>query len=138
MCETRCLAPILNAAVIISLLLFSGIVAAAAADLSHGEQLFRKCVNCHTLEPQGRNRVGPRLSGLFGRVAGSVPDYRYSEALKTSGIIWTDQTLDAYLKDAEGFVPGTKMYGGLSLAGDRADLIEYLKTATLPAPPAKP
>jgi cytochrome c len=139
--ETRPPLFILVAIAIIALPLFGVTATSIAADISHGEQIFRKCVNCHTLEPQGRNRVGPRLSGLFGRVAGSVPDYRYSEALKASGIIWTDQTLDAYLKDAEGFVPGTKMYGGLSLPNDRADLIEYLKTATQPAgggPPASP
>lgn len=101
-----------------------------AADLGRGEQLFRKCVSCHTLEANGRNRVGPRLHGLFGRQAGAVADFRYSDALKSSGIIWNDQTLDAYLKDAEAFVPGTKMYGGLSLDQDREDLIAYLRAAT--------
>lgn len=103
---------------------------APAADLTRGEQLFRKCVSCHTLEANGRNRVGPRLHGLFGRQAGGVADFRYSEALKNSGIIWTEQTLNAYLKDSEAFVPGTKMYGGLSLDQDREDLIAYLKSAT--------
>lgn len=103
---------------------------AEANDLTRGEQLFRKCVSCHTIEANGRNRVGPRLHGLFGRQAGGVADFRYSDALKNSGIIWNDQTLDAYLKDAEAFVPGTKMYGGLSLDQDRADLIAYLKTVT--------
>jgi cytochrome c len=101
-----------------------------AADAARGEQVYRKCVSCHTLEANGRNRAGPRLHGLFGRVAGSVADFRYSDALKGSGIIWTDQTLDAYLKDSEAFVPGTKMYGGLSLDEDRQDLIAYLKSAT--------
>ena len=118
------------AALLIGLLPAMGAAPATAADLAHGEQLFRKCVNCHTLEPNGRNRVGPRLAGLFGRVAGSVPDYHYSDALKGSGIVWTDQTLDAYLKDTEKFLPGTKMYGGLSLQADRTDLIEYLRRAT--------
>lgn len=103
---------------------------AAAGDPARGEQIWRKCVNCHTLEPDGRHRVGPRLYGLFGRVAGSLPDYRYSEALKASGIIWTETTLDAFLKDSEGFVPGTKMYGGLSLDADRMNLIAFLKQAT--------
>ena len=103
---------------------------AGAADAARGEQVYRKCVSCHTLEANGRNRVGPRLHGLFGRVAGAVDDFRYSEALKASGIIWTEQTLDAYLKDSEAFVPGTKMYGGLSQDEDREDLIAYLKNAT--------
>src|SRR6476620_2441942 len=96
-------------------------IAAFAGDAARGEQLWRKCASCHTLEANGRNRAGPRLHGVFGRVAGSVADYRYSDALKNSGIIWTEQTLDAYLKDAEAFVPGTKMYGGLSQDADRAD-----------------
>jgi cytochrome c len=102
---------------------------AAAGDPARGEQLWRKCASCHTLEANGRNRAGPRLHGLFGRVAGSVPDYRYSDALKNSGIVWDVATLDAYLKDAEAFVPGTKMYGGLSQDADRADLLAFLKAA---------
>lgn len=101
-----------------------------AADVARGEELYRKCMSCHTIEANGRHRAGPRLHGLFGRVAGSIADYRYSEALKGSGIIWTDQTLDAYLKDSEAFVPGTKMYGGLSQDQDREDLIAYLRGAT--------
>lgn len=104
-------------------------VSASAADIARGEQLWRKCASCHTLEANGRNRAGPRLHGVFGRVAGSVADYKYSDALKNSGIIWNDQTLDAYIKDAEGFVPGTKMYGGLSQDADRADLLTFLKAA---------
>jgi cytochrome c len=111
-------------------LLAAASLPAPAADVSRGEELYRKCVSCHTLEANGRNRAGPRLHGLFGRVAGSVTDYRYSEALKGSGIIWTEQTLDAYLKDSEAFVPGTKMYGGLSQDQDREDLIAYLRGAT--------
>jgi cytochrome c len=103
---------------------------AAAADPARGERLWRKCASCHTLEANGRNRAGPRLHGVFGRAAGSVPDYRYSEALKKSGIVWTAETLDAYIKDSEGFVPGTKMYGGLTQDADRADLLAFLKAAT--------
>ena len=103
---------------------------AQAADAARGEQLWRKCASCHTLEANGRNRAGPRLHGVFGRVAGSVPDYKYSDALKNSGIVWNDQTLDAFLKDSEAFVPGTKMYGGLSQEADREDLLTFLKDAS--------
>ncbi len=95
--------------------------------LERGAELWGKCRACHTLEPHGRNIVGPRLHGLFGRQAGSQPDYRYSEAMKTSGLIWTEQTLDAYLAATQDFLPGTKMYGGLAIAQDRADLIAWLK-----------
>jgi cytochrome c len=103
---------------------------AAAGDPARGEQLWRKCASCHTLDANGRNRAGPRLHGIFGRTAGSVSDYSYSDALKKSGIVWNDSTLDAYIKDAEGFVPGTKMYGGLSQDADREDLLAFLKSAT--------
>lgn len=102
---------------------------AHAADPVRGAQLWKKCASCHTIEANGRNRAGPRLHGLFGRAAGSVPDYNYSEALKRSGLIWTEETLDAFLKDAEAFVPGTKMYGGLSQDTDRADLLAFLRQA---------
>ncbi len=127
--------------VALPLLAVLGVVAAGAgapgaseADPIRGQLVWRKCQSCHTTELGGRNRTGPRLAGIFSRQAGSLPDYRYSEALKRSGIIWTDETLDAYLKDSEIFVPGTKMYGGLSFARDRADLIAYLKAATRARP----
>lgn len=96
-------------------------------DIERGAELWAKCRACHTLEPDGRNIVGPRLHGIFGRRAGSQPDYRYSEAMKTSGLVWTEQTLDAYLAATQDFLPGTKMYGGLAIPQDRADLIAWLK-----------
>ncbi len=120
--------------------LLAGLLAAAAlpapafadADPARGEAVFRKCAACHTLEAGGRNRVGPRLHGLFGRQAGAVADFRYTAALKNSGLVWDETTLDAFLKDSEAFVPGTKMYGGLAIDRERADLIAYLRRATAP------
>lgn len=104
--------------------------AGAAGDPVRGAEIFRKCVTCHTVESGGRNRVGPRLHGVFGRRAGTVEGFRYSDALRASGLVWDESTLDAYLKDSEGFVPGTRMYGGLTLDQDRVDLIAYLRQAT--------
>lgn len=95
--------------------------------LERGAELWAKCRACHTVEPNGRNIVGPRLHGMFGRKAGTQPDYRYSEAMKKSALVWTEQTLDAYLAATQEFMPGTKMYGGLAIAQDRADLIAWLK-----------
>lgn len=95
--------------------------------IERGAELWGKCRACHTVEPNGRNIVGPRLYGLFGRKAGTQPDYRYSEAMKKSGLVWTEQTLDAYLAATQDFMPGTKMYGGLAIPQDRADLIAWLK-----------
>jgi cytochrome c len=114
----------------VALLLLFASASADAADAARGAEVFRKCATCHTLEANGRNRVGPRLAGVFGRTAGSVADFRYTDALRNSGIVWDDASLDAYLKDSEAFVPGTKMYGGLTLDADRADLIAYLRKAT--------
>lgn len=95
--------------------------------LERGAELWGKCRACHTVERNGRNTVGPRLYGVFGRKAGSVPDYRYSEAMKQSGVIWTEQSMDAYLAATQDFMPGSKMYGGLAIAQDRVDLIAWLK-----------
>ncbi|MCM0021415.1 MAG: cytochrome c family protein [Tagaea sp.] len=115
---------------LLALGLFASQQVQAAGDPVRGAEVFRKCVTCHTVESGGRNRVGPRLHGVFGRRAGTVEGFRYSDALRASGLVWDDTTLDAYLKDSEGFVPGTRMYGGLTLDQDRADLIAYLRQAT--------
>lgn len=98
--------------------------------LERGAELWAKCRACHTLEAQGRNIVGPRLYGVFGRKAGSVTDYRYSEAMKKSGVIWTPENMDRYLAATQDFIPGNKMYGGLAIAQDRVDLIAWLQQET--------
>jgi cytochrome c len=95
--------------------------------LERGAELWGKCRACHTVTANGRNLVGPRLHGVFGRKAGGVQDYRYSEVMKTSGVVWTEATLDAYLAATQDFMPGNKMYGGLAIAQDRIDLIAWLK-----------
>ena len=97
--------------------------------LERGAELWGKCRACHTIEARGRNIVGPRLHGVFGRKAGGVADYRYSEAMKASSVIWTEQTMDAYLAATQDFMPGNKMYGGLAIAQDRVDLIAWLRQA---------
>jgi cytochrome c len=104
--------------------------ARAEGDAARGEKQFVECATCHTLE-RGVNNVGPSLFGLFGRKAGDVADYRYSPALKKSGITWTPQTLDTYIADPQQQVPGNRMpYAGLPDATARADLIAYLEKAT--------
>jgi cytochrome c2 len=100
---------------------------AMAADAGHGEKLFVECASCHSIE-RGVEGVGPSLFGLFQRKAGDVADYRYSPALKRSGIVWTPQTLDTYIADPQKSVPGNRMpYSGLPNAADRADLMAYLQ-----------
>jgi cytochrome c len=77
----------------------------------------------------------PRHIGLFGRKAGSLPDYSYSVALKNSGIVWDEHTLDRWLQGPSTMVPGTEMiFAGLADPQERADVIAYLKEATKPAP----
>jgi len=109
---------------LVPLALFPVQHAAAAGDAAHGAQVYKTCAICHSID---RNGAGPKHAGVFGRTAGSVPDYRYSVALQKSGIVWNDATLDKWLADPQALVPGTKMFFNLDSAQDRADVIEYLK-----------
>jgi cytochrome c len=121
-----------------ALLVLAWLVAAPSAraeeppDLAHGEKLWGKCRACHTVERGGREKVGPNLSGVFGRPAGAVGTYNYSPAMRRSGVVWTEETLDKFLGATQDFLPGTKMYGGLALPKDRRDLIAWLKQAARP------
>ena len=103
---------------------------ALAADgrAERGEEIYTRCMACHTL---AHNRVGPRHCGLFGRKAGSVPNYPYSPAMKKYGVTWNEETLDRFIENPLKTVPGTKMgYAGVMNPQERADLIAYLKKAT--------
>ncbi len=102
-------------------------------DAARGERNLRACAPCHSLEPD-RNMTGPSLAGLWGRKAGSLPSFeRYSDALKSSGIIWDDRSLDGWLTDPDGMVPDNEMpFNGIKSARDRADLLAFLKEATKP------
>jgi cytochrome c len=105
------------------------IFGSAHADVKRGEKLFEECRACHTLEGD-TSSVGPDLHGVFGRRAGAREDFRYSPALKKSGITWSRQTLDAYVADPQKAVPANRMpYGGMPEAKDRADLMDYLQQA---------
>jgi cytochrome c len=99
--------------------------ALADGDASHGEALYEGCQDCHSLD---KNDVGPRHRGVYGRKAGSLPDYNYSEALKNANIVWEEVNLDKWLTDPQKFLPGAKMFYHLDNARDRADVIEFLKT----------
>lgn len=114
----------------------SAVLAASAAsvaaqdtgDPAAGEKVFAKCKVCHQIGEGAKNAVGPELNGVVGRKAGSVPEYSYSTANKSSGITWDEVTLKRYLKDPRGVVPGTKMiFPGLSKEKDIDDVIAYLK-----------
>jgi len=103
------------------------VAAPGEPDAIRGEQLYARCQACHAL---AADRVGPRHCGLFGRLAGSVPDFGYSPALKNSKIVWNDKTLDRFLAQPLKMVPGSTMtYDGVPDPKERADLIAYLKRA---------
>ena len=102
----------------------------ADGDAAAGEKVFNKCKACHVAdEPQ--NRVGPHLVGLFGRQAGSVEGFKYSDAMKESGVTWDEKTIAEYIADPRGYIKGNRMaFVGLKDEEDIEDLIAYLKEAT--------
>jgi cytochrome c len=107
-------------------LLFS--IPARATDHDGAVLYDQECADCHSLARSLKNKKGPSLVGIMGKAAAGVPDYRYSEALKSAGIAWTKDVLDAYIADPKKVVPGGgKMkYDGLDQADERAAIIEFL------------
>ncbi|WP_172326924.1 cytochrome c family protein [Mangrovicoccus sp. HB161399] len=107
-------------------------VAQEGGDPAKGEKVFRKCMACHAVGPDAKNKVGPELNGIVGRVTASAPDFKYSDAMIAKGAdghVWTPEELDAYLADPKAFVPGNKMaFAGLRKEQERADVIAYLAT----------
>ncbi|MCP5364712.1 MAG: c-type cytochrome [Hyphomicrobiales bacterium] len=100
---------------------------AAAADMSRGERLFMRCERCHSLEPGGSTEDGPSLHGVFGRKAGTANGFAFSEALKSSEVVWTDETLDQFLADPKAFIPDNTMnMPPVRKPEDRADVIAIL------------
>ena len=104
----------------------------AEAGDSRGAKLFRKCVACHTVTADGGNRAGPTLYGVFGRRAGTIAGYNYSEALRHSDLVWTEETIDRlFALGPDAFTPGSKMpLQRMPSDEDREDLIDYLKSIT--------
>jgi cytochrome c len=108
--------------------------AAPAGNVSAGKATFKAaCASCHQVGPSARGGFGPQLNGILGRPAGSTADYNYSPAMKNAHVVWSEQTLAAFIRDPERVVPGTKMRFFSIGYTDRkmADLLAYL--ASLPA-----
>lgn len=90
-----------------------------------GRQLYQKCSACHSF---GYNRTGPDHCGVVGRLAGTLSGFEYTEAMRSSNIVWTADTLDLFLKSPLGFVPGTSMgFAGIASEHDRRSIISYIK-----------
>jgi len=106
----------------------AGVQAAGkAGNAQAGQAVYERCLACHAL---AYDRTGPRHCGLFGRRAGSVPGFAYSDAMKRSRIVWDEKTLNLFLADPMKTVPGTSMgYAGVKDRQERSDLIAYLKQA---------
>jgi cytochrome c len=106
---------------------------AADGNPARGQRAFGACVACHSLEAD-KNMTGPSLSGLWNRKAGELASFaRYSDAVKSSGVVWNDKTLDAWISDPQHLIPGNQMtFPGIKDSQQRADLLAFLKDATQP------
>lgn len=105
----------------------------AEGDPVRGQAAFRVCAACHSLEPD-KNMTGPSLSGFWDRQAGGLKSFsRYSDAMKSSGIVWNEHSLDPWLKNPREFIPENDMtFPGIADEKARSDLISFLKEATSP------
>ncbi|HSI48549.1 MAG TPA: c-type cytochrome [Ideonella sp.] len=115
---------------VLALLGLAACRAHAAGDAVAGKAAFAPCASCHQVGPSARAGFGPQLNGIIGRPAGATADYTYSAAMKNSKIVWTEQTLAAFIKDQNSVVPGTRMRFASWGYGDQkiADLLAYLRT----------
>ena len=105
--------------------------ALASGDAAAGEKVFKKCKACHVVDAE-KHKTGPHLVNIMGRAAGSADGYKkYSDAMKSIGIVWNEETLDGYLEKPRAYVKGTRMvFAGLRKEEDRANVIAYLKSYT--------
>lgn len=101
--------------------------AASAQDPEAGKNVFKKCAPCHAVGPGAKNKVGPHLNGVIGRAAGSLEGFKYSDAMKDSGITWDQGTFVEYIADPKTTIPGNKMiFSGVKDEIDRDDLFAYV------------
>jgi len=99
----------------------------ALGDVASGEKIFKKCAACHSINKGGKNKIGPALYNVVGRVVGGVDDYKYSKTLASYGKEWNFEELNGFLQKPATYLKGTKMsYAGLRKEKDRASVIKYL------------
>jgi cytochrome c len=110
--------------------------ALAEGDATKGKAAFAKCGICHQVGPGAKTLVGPELNGIVGRKAASVADYPYSAGMKklgADGWVWTEGDIGKWITDPKALIPDSPMalaFAGVPDAGERADIIAYLKTQT--------
>jgi cytochrome c len=115
----------LGAAIVIAIV--SAASFAVAQDVAAGKSSFNKCLACHAIGENAKNKVGPELNGLNGRKSGSAPGYSYSDANKNSGITWDEATFKEYIKDPKAKIPGTKMaFAGIKKETEINDLWAFV------------
>ena len=93
-----------------------------------GEQIFKRCVACHTINKDGPNGIGPNLHGVVGRAVASHAGFSYSAALKAKGGVWDESHLEQFIEAPMKYAPGTRMaFAGVIDAADRKALFLYLE-----------
>ena len=96
-------------------------------DVTHGEKVFKKCAACHSINKDGKNKIGPKLYNVVGKAAGATSDYKYSKALISYSKTWTFEELNGFLIKPAKWIKGNKMgFAGLKNDKDRASVILYL------------
>lgn len=129
----RTLSTALAAALAISI---SSGVALAEEDaklIKKGKKVYNKCKTCHIIDEE-KNKIGPHLVGIIGRAAGAVEGFKYSDAMKNSGVVWNDEEILAYLEKPKEYIPGNKMvFPGLKKESHRLAVLAYIKSKMPPA-----
>lgn len=117
------------ATALVGALCFAG-AAFADADVKKGEKVFKKCKACHFADVE-KNKAGPTLLGVFGRVSGTLEDFKFSAPMVDAAITWDEETMDEFLTKPKDMIKGTKMtFAGLKKEKDRVNVIAYLKEVT--------
>jgi len=99
----------------------------AGANLKRGQLFYMQCKTCHDLEAGLPHKVGPNLNGILGRKAGAAAGFKYSDVLVKSGVVWSRETLDAWIRQPASLVPGNAMaYPGIANDADRAAVIAWM------------
>ena len=113
--------------ILTAVLIAASTVPGVAQDAQKGKAVFNVCLACHAIGPGAQNKIGPELNGLDGRKAGTVSNFDYSDANKSSGIVWNEATFKEYIKAPAAKIPDTKMiFPGLKNEQQVNDVWAYI------------